>query len=196
LGCHDAPERNGTLGSDCLSQEKGVASSSAPKIFDALAFLEEKFLLRTLRTDQNKAIIRGLREARGSVFSCRRRRSSPPHLSCAVPIHSARTDSRYLKLVPYVITSFLNGEVTVAPQPSRFISSVPSKNVAARVRLKVPRRNKHDVSDTNPNSSLKFSADSTQAFMPILTLHDHSVKTKQFHCYTQHVSAGGQLNPP
>jgi len=91
---------------------------------------------------------------------------------------------------------FLHGEVTVAPQPSRFISSIPSKNVAPRVRLKIPRRNKHNISDTNPNSPLQLSAHSTQTFMPILTFHDHSVKTKQLNSYTQHISSSWQLNPP
>ena len=93
-------------------------------------------------------------------------------------------------------TLFFNGEVTVASQPSRFIPSVPAKNVATSIRLKIPRRNKHYVSDTNPHSSLQLSPDSTQTLMPILTLHHHPVKTKQFYSYTQHVSANRQRNMP
>jgi hypothetical protein len=91
---------------------------------------------------------------------------------------------------------FLNCKVTIGSQPRRFISSVSTKNVATAIRLKIPRRNKHNVSNANPHSSLQFSTNSAQPFMPILTLHHHSVKTKQLNSYTQHVSASRQLNPP
>jgi len=79
----------------------------------------------------------------------------------------------------------------MASQPFALVSSVSPENVAALVRLKIPRRNQNDVAFSYPDPSFHLPPYATKAFMPILALNQNSVEAQELHCYAQHVALGG-----
>jgi len=111
-------------------------------------------------------------------------------------IHSLKLDSKHIGQRSSRGSSvlFLNREEAVASQPCCLISSVSGVNVASGLCLEVPWRDQNDVSDSNPDSSLKFSSDSAQALFTVLAFYHDSVKAEEFDCDSQHVVSDWQLH--
>jgi len=62
-------------------------------------------------------------------------------------------------------------------------SCITPNQIATLVRLKVPRRDQNNVSYTYPNPTFHLTPYATQAFVPVLTLDQNTVKTKQLDGY-------------
>jgi hypothetical protein len=86
----------------------------------------------------------------------------------------------------------LHRKVTFFPEPVGLVSSVSPEDVAASVRLEIPRRNQNDVALSYPNTPFQLAANPAQPFFAILALNHDSVATKHLHGYSKNIASAWQ----
>jgi hypothetical protein len=73
------------------------------------------------------------------------------------------------------------------PKPLSLIPPIPPENVAALVRLKIPRRNQNNVAFPNPHSPFQLASNSAQPFFAVLALYQESFSAQHFNSRAQHI---------
>jgi hypothetical protein len=100
-----------------------------------------------------------------------------------------KRDIRQLTVYVSCFVTFLtlHCKVTMPSQPFRLIFPVPPENVAALVRLKIPRRNQNDVAFSDPHSPFQLASNSAQPFFAVLAFHQDSFSAQHFDSSAQHI---------